>query len=92
MAGCHAAALSSLSAPRATIFSASSGSGRCSALARSNGARNDIGQTSSFDEEKKDEVLDLLVRGYVERDGGLFNITARGEKVLSDRGAGPNES
>jgi hypothetical protein len=52
----------------------------------------DIGQTSSFDEEKKDEVLDLLVRGYVERDGDLFKITARGEKVLSDRGAGLNES
>jgi hypothetical protein len=30
----HAAALSSLSAPRATIFSASSGNGRCSAFAR----------------------------------------------------------
>jgi hypothetical protein len=52
----------------------------------------DIGQTYSFDEEKKDEVLDLLVRGYVERDGDLFKITAWGEKVLSDRGAGPNES
>jgi hypothetical protein len=33
-----------------------------------------------------------LVRGYVERDGDLFKIIARGEKVLSDRGAVPNES
>jgi hypothetical protein len=52
----------------------------------------DIGQTSSFDEEKKREVLSLVVRGYVERDGDLFKITSRGEKVLTDRGAGLNEA
>jgi hypothetical protein len=52
----------------------------------------DIGQASSFDEEKKREVLSLVARGYVERDGDLFKITPRGEKVLSDRGAGLNES
>jgi hypothetical protein len=52
----------------------------------------DIGQASSFDERKKGEVLDLVVRGYVERDGDLFKVTPRGEKVLTDRGAGLNES
>jgi hypothetical protein len=52
----------------------------------------DIGQASSFDEKKKGEVLSLIVRGYVERDGDLFKVTPRGEKVLSDRGAGINES
>jgi hypothetical protein len=52
----------------------------------------DIGQASSFDEEKKGEVLSLVVRGYVERDGDLFKVTPRGEKVLTDRGAGLNES
>jgi hypothetical protein len=52
----------------------------------------DIGQASSFDEEKKGEVLNLIVRGYVERDGDLFKITPRGQKVLSDRGVGLNES
>jgi hypothetical protein len=52
----------------------------------------DIGQASSFDEERKDEILELVVRGYVERDGDVFKITARGEKVLGDRGAGLNES
>jgi hypothetical protein len=51
----------------------------------------DIGQASSFD-AKKAEVLNLIVRGYAERDGDLFRITPRGEKVLSDRGAGLNES
>ena len=32
----------------------------------------DLGQASSFDAEKKAEVLDLVVRGYVEKDGDLF--------------------
>jgi hypothetical protein len=52
----------------------------------------DIGQASSFDEEKSGDVLSLVVRGYVERDGDLFKITPRGQKVLTDRGAGLNES
>jgi hypothetical protein len=52
----------------------------------------DIGQASSFDDEKRGEVLSLVVRGYVESDGDLFKITPRGEKVLTDRGAGLNES
>ena len=47
----------------------------------------DIGQASSFDEEKKGEVLNLVIRGYVEKDGDLFKVTPRGEKVLTDRGA-----
>jgi hypothetical protein len=52
----------------------------------------DIGQASSFDEEKRGDVLSLVVRGYLERDGDLFKITPRGQKVLADRGAGLNES
>ena len=52
----------------------------------------DIGQASSFDEEKKGEVLNLVIRGYVEKDGDLFKVTPRGEKVLTDRSAGLNES
>jgi hypothetical protein len=52
----------------------------------------DIGQVSSFDEEKKGDVLSLVVHGYVERDGDLFKITPIGERVLADRGAGLNES
>ena len=43
----HAAALSSLSAPRATILIASSGNGRCSALASSHGARIQTSRSSS---------------------------------------------
>jgi hypothetical protein len=52
----------------------------------------DIGQASSFNTEKEGEVLNLIVRGYVEKDGDPFRITPRGEKVLTDRGAGLNES
>jgi hypothetical protein len=33
-----------------------------------------------------------VVRGYVERDGDLFKITPKGQKVLTDRGARLNES
>jgi hypothetical protein len=43
----HAAALSSLSTPRATILIASSGSGRCKALASSHGARSQTSRSSS---------------------------------------------
>src|SRR5258705_2590001 len=43
-----AAVLSSLSAPRITILSASSGSGRCSALASSHGARIHTSRSSSM--------------------------------------------
>jgi hypothetical protein len=43
----HAASLSSLSAPRMTILSASSGSGRCNAFASSHGARIHTSRSSS---------------------------------------------
>jgi hypothetical protein len=43
----HAAALSSLSAPRATILIVPSGNGRCSALASSHGARIQTSRSSS---------------------------------------------
>lgn len=43
----YAAALSSLSSPRMTIFSASLGKGRCSAVASSHGARIHTSLSSS---------------------------------------------
>ena len=43
----HAATLSSLSAPRITILSASSGNGRCNAFASSHGARIQTSRSSS---------------------------------------------
>jgi hypothetical protein len=43
----HAVNLSSLSGPRITIFSASSGNGRCTALASSQGARIHTSRSSA---------------------------------------------
>jgi hypothetical protein len=52
----------------------------------------DIGHASSFNDEKRGEVLNLVVRGYIERDGDLFRLRQEVRKVLTDRGAGLNES
>ena len=46
-----------------------------------------IGRASSFDAQKKAEVLNLISRGYIERDGDLFKLTGSGLKALMDRGA-----
>ena len=43
-------------------------------------ALRDLGLASSFDEKKKAEVLGLVARGYIERDGDLFRLTAMGLK------------
>jgi hypothetical protein len=43
----YAAARSSLSTPRPTIFNVSSGSGRCNAFASSHGARSQTSRSSS---------------------------------------------
>jgi hypothetical protein len=48
----------------------------------------DIGPASSFDQAKKEDVLDLLARGYIERDGDLCKLTAIGLKELLDRPRG----
>jgi hypothetical protein len=53
----------------------------------------DIGQASTtFAENKKHEIVHLLVRGFIERDGSQFRVTRLGEKALADRGVGLNEA
>lgn len=52
----------------------------------------DIGQSNSFDDEKRNELSHLLADGYVKKDGDVFGLTPKGEKVLTDRGAGLNKS
>jgi predicted transcriptional regulator len=52
----------------------------------------DIGQSAQFDADKARQVRALVAEGYVESDGESFRLTARGEKLLTDRGAGLNES
>jgi hypothetical protein len=53
----------------------------------------DIGQASTtFAENKKHEIVHLLVRGFIERDGSQFRVTRLGEKALAGRGVGLNEA
>jgi hypothetical protein len=52
----------------------------------------DIGQAVGFSDEKRGELSHLLADGYVRKDGDIFALTSKGEKVLTDRGAGLNES
>lgn len=52
----------------------------------------DIGQLIAFDDSKRGEVDKLVFDGYAVKNGDLYELTAKGEKVLADRGAGLNES
>ena len=51
----------------------------------------DIGQSVAFSDSARGEVEKLIVEGYVLKDGDLYELTAKGEKILADRGAGLNE-
>jgi hypothetical protein len=51
----------------------------------------DIGQSIAFADDKHGEVQKLIIEGYVQKDGDLFALTAKGEKVIEDRGAALNE-
>jgi len=53
---------------------------------------SDIGQAIAFSPDRLDEIDDLIREGYVAKDGDIFELTAKGEKVLTDRGAGLNEA
>ena len=52
----------------------------------------DIGQSIAFADGKQGEVEKLIIEGYVWKEGDLFALTAKGEKVLEDRGAGLNQA
>jgi hypothetical protein len=52
----------------------------------------DIGQSIAFDESRHGEVDALVLDGYAVKNGDLYELTAKGEKVLTDRGAGLNEA
>jgi hypothetical protein len=52
----------------------------------------DIGQSVAFAEDLHGEVEKLIVEGYVLKDGDLYELMPKGEKVLADRGAGLNEA
>jgi hypothetical protein len=52
----------------------------------------DIGQSVAFNDELKGDLEMLVVEGYVAKDGDLYQLTPKGEKVLEERGAGLNEA
>ena len=52
----------------------------------------DIGQSIAFSDDKRDELLRLIVDGYVQKDGDTYELTAKGEAAVVDRGAGLNEA
>jgi len=52
----------------------------------------DIGQSIAFADNRQGEVEKLIVEGYVSKDGDIFELTPKGEKILADRGSGLNEA
>lgn len=52
----------------------------------------DIAQSVAFAADDDGEVDELVREGYLVKDGDLYELTPKAEKVLSDRGAGLNES
>jgi hypothetical protein len=52
----------------------------------------DIGQSIAFADNRHGEVEKLIVEGYVSKDGDIFELTPKGEKILADRGSGLNEA
>jgi predicted transcriptional regulator len=52
----------------------------------------DIGQSIAFADDMRGEVDKLVIEGYVLKDGDIYELTPKGEKILEERGAGLNEA
>ena len=52
----------------------------------------DIAQSIAFAGDMHAEVDRLIKEGYVAKDGDVYELTPKAQKVLSDRGAGLNEA
>ena len=52
----------------------------------------DIAQSIAFADDVRGEVDRLIREGYVAKDGDLYELTPKAQKLLSDRGAGLNEA
>jgi len=68
----HAAALSSLSTPRATTFNPSSGNGRCKAFASSHGARIQASRSSAV------VKITGIALGWIDRRGKIDILDVEG--------------
>jgi hypothetical protein len=51
----------------------------------------EIDNSVAFDGHARNEVDTLVIEGYVEKDGDLYQLTPKGEKALLDNGARINE-
>ena len=51
----------------------------------------EIDNPVAFDGDAGNEVDQLVIEGYVEKDGDLYQLTPKGEKALLDNGARINE-
>lgn len=52
----------------------------------------DIAQSIAFADDRQGEIDRLIKEGYVSKDGDLYELTPKAEKILSDRGVGLNEA
>ena len=50
----------------------------------------DIGLSVAFDDDRHGEVATLIIDGYVQKDGDLFELTPKGVSAIMDHGAGLN--
>jgi predicted transcriptional regulator len=52
----------------------------------------EIDNSIAFDDAKYGKVTELIIDGYVEKDGDLYRLTAKGETALLGRGVGVTAS
>ncbi|HEY0848708.1 MAG TPA: hypothetical protein VGD96_02265 [Bradyrhizobium sp.] len=52
----------------------------------------DIAQSIAFADDMQGEVDKLIREGYVAKDGDLYELTPKAQKLLSDRAAGLNQA
>ena len=52
----------------------------------------DIAQSVVFADDRQGEIDRLIRDGYVVKEGDCYELTPKAEKLLSDRGAGLNET
>jgi len=45
-----------------------------------------IGLSVAFDDDKKGKVTDLILEGYVQKDGDLYELTSKGIMMIEERG------
>jgi hypothetical protein len=52
----------------------------------------DIAQSTSFSDDRRAGVEQLLQQGYVTKHGDVYELTPKAEKELSERGVGLHEA